>query len=226
MKRIFLSIPLPCNSPTLPQYLPLLPLIDGLHLDIMDGNLVPTSQGSAEEVQTVRSTTTVPLWIHAMVNDPASVIRQLWLQRGDIISIHYEHAQEIPGQAGECHFKELAQLIIEHGAIPSCALSPATPVLAILPLLPYFHHILLMTVTPGKSGQVMLSNSVQRYDELKRLISNLPGHYIIGLDGGLNPQSLQQFSFTPEDDIDLAASTGILNAQNPSQAILEMRQSI
>ena len=68
--------------------------VDGLHLDVMDGNFVKEVSLPLEQVREVRAKTELPLDAHLMVTDPAEQL-DAWIEAGvQRIAIHLEACPE------------------------------------------------------------------------------------------------------------------------------------
>jgi ribulose-phosphate 3-epimerase len=198
-------------------------LVDGFHIDLADGLFTPQPLGSIELIYEVTALTQLPLWVHLMVADPLEYISKLAIRPADIISFHYESIQH-ENMLTKLH--QIATLIAQQHGIASCAISPQTSLAEALPLLtaiPDLHHLLLMTVKPGTSGQHILAHSYERYQALRKYLTDeVSRPWTIGLDGGLNPSTIAQFHLA-HNNADLAIGSYIMQADDKVAAAKKMR---
>ena len=71
------------------------------------------------------------------------------------------------------------------GAAPALAISPETPVEALLPFLPLCNMVLVMTVHPGFGGQALIPQALAKATVLKEKISQLGLNCLVEADGGI-----------------------------------------
>ena len=127
--------------------------VDWIHVDIMDGHFVPNLTIGPDVVRAIRKTTSLPLDVHLMIDNP-----QLYLERfveagADWLGIHVEVTY---------HLERLLQQIKELGAKATATLNPATPLNCLDYVLQDVDMVLLMTVNPGFSGQKLSLGSCPR----------------------------------------------------------------
>lgn len=208
------------------------PDIDGFHLDIMDGLFVPNTSWGPEQVNIIRSVTSKTLWIHLMVTDPAAYIAQIICHPGDMVSIHYEsicnHTCDTHSGIGEpcgpCEglITEIMTTLRQKGLRTSIALKPKTPVRVLAPYYSLVDQVLIMSVEPGFSGQLMLPGVAERIQQARTLAAQAGYPLRIGLDGGINTTTLTALGTNLPDDI--AVAKGIFGAQDPLKALAELRK--
>ena len=149
---------------------------DLLHLDVMDGHFVPNLTMGPDMCRWLRRD--LPdafLDVHLMVADPNQYIPAFAQAGASNITFHIE-VLEHDGAAS------LARQTRACGASAGLAISPATPVERILPLLPDFDAILVMSVNPGFSGQKFLSETLPKARAIR---SRLRPDQRLEMDGGI-----------------------------------------
>jgi ribulose-phosphate 3-epimerase len=147
-----------------------------VHVDVMDGHFVPNITFGPPVVKAIRPITKLPLDCHLMIEDPDKFIADFASAGADMISVHVEVCR---------HLNRTLQLIADHGMLPGVVLNPATPVEAIIEVLPMVHHVLVMSVNPGFGGQNFLPRSRDRIAHLRRLRHELGLNFRIEVDGGV-----------------------------------------
>ena len=117
---------------------------DYIHVDVMDGHYVPNLTFGPLVVEALRRVTDLPLDVHLMVDEPESVVPWFAQSGASILTVHVE---------ASTHLHRVVQVIKEAGLRAGVALNPATPVSAVEEALPEVDLVLVMTVSPGYSGQ-------------------------------------------------------------------------
>ena len=187
------------------------PYCDGFHLDVMDNHFVPNLTFGADMVNVIARNTRKQIWVHLMVDDPIEWCATLQLAPGSIVSFHFEATNA--SQA-------VAKCITEKKWVPSIAINPKTAAQEILPLLSTINHVLVMSVQPGFSGQPFLPEALAKVETLKKEKKDV----IIGMDGGINRENIQEVVSAGAQDLAMAAA--IFKSNDPVQAIQELRKLI
>lgn len=152
-----------------------------IHVDVMDGHFVPNLSLGPPLVKSLRKHTSLPLDVHMMVERPDDFVASFAEAGANWMSVHYEACP---------HLHRSLSLIREHGMEPGVVINPATPVEAILPILPMVHHVLVMSVNPGFGGQRFLPFSLGKIKRLKELRQELGLTYRIEVDGGVDDKTI------------------------------------
>jgi ribulose-phosphate 3-epimerase len=132
-----------------------------VHVDVMDGHFVPNITFGPPVVKAIRPVTRLPLDCHLMIEDPDKFIPDFAAAGADMIAVHVEVCR---------HLNRTLQLIADHNVKPAVVLNPATPVEALIEVLPMVHHVLVMSVNPGFGGQKFLPRSIDRIAHLAHRI--------------------------------------------------------
>lgn len=150
------------------------------HIDVMDGKFVEnnTDEIMYENCSNLKQITNIPLDIHFMVKDIKEYIEKYIVFGPSIITFHIEavEKEKIP---------ELINYIKENGIKVGIAISPNTNISEVLEYLPYINLVLVMTVEPGKGGQELIENTIDKVSELKEHIDNNNLETYIEVDGGI-----------------------------------------
>lgn len=138
--------------------------IDSFHIDIMDGRFVPNFAMSLNDMACIRRLAHKPLDVHLMVEHPNNTIDLFLrhLQPGDTVYIHPE---------AEYHPSTTLQKVIDARMIPGIAINPGTSIETVYEMLRIVDKVLVMSVNPGKAGQMYLpyiGKKLGRLLELRR----------------------------------------------------------
>ena len=126
---------------------------DVVHIDVMDGHFVPNLSFGIPVIQALAKRTKLPLDVHLMVDNPASLLDDYVQAGANWISVHWEAAD---------HLHRLLSGIRSHGVRAGLALNPATPIDVVRDSVEMLDYVLLMSVNPGFSGQSFIPQSPAR----------------------------------------------------------------
>lgn len=149
-----------------------------LHLDIMDGHLVPNLSFGFPVVEAVRRVTHLPLDVHLMISEPGRYIERFRRAGADLITIHIEAAPDP---------RPLLHKIRQLGAAAGLTLNPPTPIEAVEPYLDDCDLVLVMSVMAGFGGQEFDAAALGR---LRRLRTVGPPELLLSVDGGINADTI------------------------------------
>ena len=131
-----------------------------LHIDIMDGEFVPNFTLGTDYCRRMKQSSSIPLDIHLMINDPEKKLSWFDFGEGDIVSVHFESTK---------HPYLALQMIRERGAKAFLAINPGTAASVILPMLSVMDGVLVMTVNPGFAGQKLAESTLAKITEVREL---------------------------------------------------------
>ncbi len=167
---------------------------DLLHLDVMDGHFVPNLTMGPDLCRALRKAfPQVMLDVHLMVTNPEQCIGPFREAGADHVTIHiepaspdYRAATGAGGGPGGRGFNpaKVAEKIRAAGMTAGLAINPPTDPTLILPYLPAFDLILVMSVNPGYSGQAFIESSL---DTARMVKPGLRPNQRLEIDGGVSP---------------------------------------
>ena len=102
------------------------------------------------------------------------------------------------------------------------SIKPETKIEEIYEFLPYIHMCLVMTVEPGKGGQILLTDMVDKISNLKRYIEENNIEIDIEADGGINLKTADAVKEAGANI--LVSGTAILIAKDYKTIIDELKQ--
>lgn len=154
--------------------------IDYLHLDIMDGKFVPNTTWNIEEIKKFISLKKT-LDIHLMVEDVYTYIDEFSKLNPTYLTFHYEVEHDI---------MEMVNYVRKKGSKVGVSIKPATPIESIYPILPFIDLVLVMSVEPGKGGQLFQKEAIDRIEKLYTYRKEHSLSFQIEVDGGINKDTL------------------------------------
>ena len=189
---------------------------DYFHIDVMDGKFVEkdTYQKMLEYASYIKRISNLPLDIHLMVEDINTAIDDFASVEPNIITFHYE----------ACKNKEEVMEVIRiknNNCKVGISVKPETDIKEIYEFLPYVHMCLVMTVEPGKGGQTLLKDMVNKIAELKEYIQKNNLEVDIEADGGINLTTAEAVKKAGADI--LVSGTAILMAKDYKVIIDDLR---
>ena len=192
---------------------------DYFHIDVMDGKFVEkdTYQKMLEYSSYIKRISNLPMDVHLMVEDIQRAVEDFSVVEPNIITFHLE----------ACENKEEVQknikLIKEHGSRVGIAIKPETPIEEVYEYLPYIHMCLIMTVEPGKGGQTLIKDMLEKIETLKRHIEKNNIDIDIEVDGGINLKTAERVKKVGANI--LVAGTAILVASDYKVIIDELKNN-
>jgi len=153
---------------------------DYIHIDVMDGHFVPNLTIGPDVVKALRPHSSLPFDVHLMIAPVDPMIPAFAAAGADIITVHVE--------AG-VHLHRSLQLIKDQGRKAGVSLNPATPAMAIEPVLDMLDLVLLMSVNPGFGGQRFIPAVLDKIKQMRRLIDQSGRAIELEVDGGINRET-------------------------------------
>jgi ribulose-phosphate 3-epimerase len=153
-----------------------------VHIDVMDGSLVPEISYCEPVVRALRPRSDLPFDVHLMVERPDAHFESFAAAGADYITFHAENT---------VHQHRFVERIHELGKKAGIAIVPSTPVESIGEILPYIDLALVMTVNPGFGGQRLIPRCVQKISLLCEIRRRRGYSYQISVDGGINEDTIR-----------------------------------
>lgn len=190
---------------------------DYFHIDVMDGKFVEkdTYQKMLEYSSYIRRISNLPMDVHLMVEDVKSAIEDFSSVEPNIITFHLEACKS------KEEVMENIRIIKEVGAKVGISVKPNTPIEEVYEYLPYIHMCLIMTVEPGKGGQTLITDMLEKISTLKKYIEQNNLEIDIEVDGGINLKTAPRVKEAGANI--LVAGTAILAASDYSIIINELK---
>ncbi len=153
---------------------------DYVHVDVMDGMFVPNISIGIPVVKSIRPTTTLPLDVHLMIEQPVRYVDQFCDAGADLVTCHVEADTEE-------NIRAALEKIRAKGKKPGIVLKPKTPASAVLPFIDMVDIILVMTVEPGFGGQKFMADMMPKVQAIRGYIDAMNPQCELEVDGGVDP---------------------------------------
>lgn len=155
---------------------------DYFHIDVMDGKFVQkdTYSKMLEYASYIRRISSTPIDVHLMVEDVKSAVDDFASVEPNIITFHYEACKNKQEVLDNINY------IKENHCRVGISVKPETNIEEIYEFLPYVHVCLIMTVEPGKGGQILINDTLKKIKKLSEYAKENNLELDIEADGGIN----------------------------------------
>ena len=191
---------------------------DYIHIDVMDGKFVEkdTYKKMLELSSYVRRISNIPIDVHLMVEDVETAINVFSAVDANLMTFHLEACKD------EEEVFKFINMIKENHSRTGIAIKPNTDIEKVYKFLPYIHVVLIMTVEPGKGGQTLISDMINKVDTLKKYVDENNFETQIEVDGGINLATCEKVKKAGANL--LVAGTAILMAKDYKDIIDELKK--
>ena len=178
---------------------------DYLHLDIMDGTLVPNISFGFPVVEAVSNAVSIPLDAHLMVVNPQKWFSRLAELGVDMLSFHLEAT----GWKTSSAIRAANKLGMKVGL----AINPDVPVEKLFKYIGKVDFFLIMSVFAGFGGQKFIYETIDRVSKLRAEIVRKGASTLIEVDGGVD---LSNVSTLAKAGVDIVvAGSAVLSSPDP-----------
>lgn len=187
--------------------------VDYFHIDVMDGKFVEknTLEFMKESALTLSHISNIGLDVHFMVEKVEEFIDEYLDLEPKIMTFHYEAIKE------KNRMLEMINEIKRNDIQVGIAINPETEIDCIKEFLPYIHQVLVMTVVPGKGGQKLIPETLQKIKDLKQYIINNNLEIDLEADGGINNETAEAVRNAGCDR--LVSGSYITGSENYAEAV-------
>ncbi|HWR58084.1 MAG TPA: ribulose-phosphate 3-epimerase [Thermodesulfovibrionales bacterium] len=187
--------------------------VDMLHIDIMDGHFVPNITIGPFVVEAIRKTTSLPLDVHLMIEEPDRYIADFVKAGADLLTVHVE---------ASVHLHRTVHWIKDNGAKAGVSINPATPVCSLNDILPDLDLVLLMSVNPGFGGQSFISHVLSKIRDVKDMITEKGLPALIEVDGGVKYENAKTVAEAGADI--LVMGSGFFSSKDYRELTLKLKR--
>ena len=157
---------------------------DYIHLDVMDGQFVPSTTFDHVKIKELRPLTVIPFDTHLMIDEPIRHVKDYIDAGSDIITVHAEVCDAST-------FGEIHDLLKSSQVGVGVAINPDTE----LPewakkFIPSLDQFIVMSVVPGKSGQKYIESSHEKTQKLAQILKENKFEGYIEADGGVTQDNI------------------------------------
>lgn len=188
---------------------------DVIHVDVMDGHFVPNITIGPLVVKAVKKSTTLPIDVHLMIENPQNYIKDFADAGADWISVHAEEGY---------HLDRSLQLIKNCGAKAGVVLNPATPLSVLENVIDVVDYVLIMSVNPGFGGQKFIPYCLEKIKKLSNIIQQKNLNTFIEVDGGIKTDNIKEVSNAGAHVF--IAGSAIFESSDYAATILKMKSEI
>lgn len=191
------------------------PVIDLLHIDVMDGHFVPNVSLGFPVIKSIRSVTDLPFDCHMMTTNPDAYFEPLREAGGDLVTVHLEVFPDPVIVAARAR---------EAGLGFGLVLNPPTPYEAVEPYIELCDMVVIMSVHAGFGGQSFMTETMPKLERVRKYVDSAGLSTDIEVDGGIDPQTVGAARAAGADVF--VAGTSVFRAPDPVAAVAELRSAI
>ena len=187
---------------------------DWIHVDVMDGHFVPNLTIGPPIVKAVKRSTSLPLDVHLMIEEPERYIQDYVDAGAATVGVHVETCP---------HLHSTVAQIRDAGARACVVLNPSTPPETIEYVLEGIDQVLVMSVNPGFGGQAFIPGVLPKVEKIRRWIHERRLKVDIEIDGGISEKTIGQAASAGANVF--VAGTAIFAHKPYAEAIAKLRHA-
>ena len=191
---------------------------DYFHIDVMDGKFV--KDNTFDKMRTyseqIKSISNIPLDVHLMVEDVKKYIEEFLPVFPCFITIHKEVFDSYE------ELFDIINFIKEHNVKVGVSIKPKTNIEELYPILDKVHLVLIMTVEPGKGGQKLIPETIDKIRKLCKYREENNLDFYIEADGGINLENIKELKNVGADIA--VCGTAIINSNNYMETIDKLKK--
>ena len=188
---------------------------DFLHCDIMNENFVPKNTFDYNLVKNINRNSLIMLDVHLMVNEPADDIAKYIDAGANIITVHYEAFED------KQDLVDVINFVKENDTLAGISLKPNTQFKEIRSFVFNCDVVLVMGVEPGKSGQSLIPDMIEKVKEIKKFREENNLRFKIEFDGGVKLENAQELVDAGCDI--LVSGSFVYNSDNRKKAVEQLK---
>lgn len=190
------------------------PVVDWLHLDVMDGHFVPNISFGIPVIESLRGVTDLYFDCHIMTTNPDAYLSELAKAGVNLVSVHIE---AVPNPV-----RAMARAR-ENGLDFGLVLNPGTPFEAVAPYVGQCDLIVVMSVEPGYGGQNFIPEVLPKIESAREWVESHELSADIQVDGGITPDNAG--TVISAGATVLVAGTAVFRSEDPPAAVQALRRA-
>lgn len=188
---------------------------DYIHLDIMDGTLVPNISFGFPVIEAVAKAVSKPMDAHLMVVNPDKWFEKLASLGVQMVSFHLEAS----GRKTAENLQKAQKLGMKAGI----AINPDVPVEKLYRYIGKADFFLIMSVFAGFGGQKFIYESLDRVGKLKAELLKKGSPALIEVDGGVGLSNAAALREAGADIV--VAGSAVIGADDPAATIRALQEA-
>lgn len=180
-----------------------------LHLDVMDGHLVPNISFGIPVIASLRKASGMVFDAHLMIREPHKYVEAFSKAGADIITIHVE---------SDSNIDETIAAVKALGKKVGLALNPDASLSRAVPYLDKIDMLLIMSVYAGFGGQQYIMDVNDKIREARRMMGP---DFDIQVDGGIYLHNLHVPVEAGANVI--VAGSAVFGSGDPAQAVRDFK---
>lgn len=189
---------------------------DIIHFDVMDNHYVPNLTIGPMVCKALRKYgTSAPIDAHLMVEPVDRIIGDFIEAGATYITFHPEATK---------HIDRSVELIRSGGCKAGLVFNPATPLHHLDYILDKLDMILLMSVNPGFGGQKFIPSTLQKLEQVRKLIDASGKKIRLEVDGGVTEKNIAEIAKAGADTF--VAGSAIFGKADYKAVIDQMRTAL
>jgi len=182
---------------------------DYLHLDVMDGHLVPNLSFGGPVLSSLRGQSKMVFDAHLMISEPHKYVESFAKAGADIITIHVECDSNIGETLDKIHAL---------GKKAGLALNPDADLSRAVPYFDKIDMLLIMSVYAGFGGQSYINDVNDKIRQARKLLGP---DFDIQVDGGVYLHNLHVPVEAGANVI--VAGSAVFGSDDPAQAVRDFK---
>lgn len=185
-----------------------------IHVDVMDGQFVPSLSFGAPIIRALRKITDLPLDVHLMVEHPEQYIDEFAEAGASGFTFHPEATVHVQRHLASAR---------DRGMRAGLALDPSTSPLVLVEVARDVDVVLVMSVNPGFGGQAYLPSATDKIARVRTLMSELGINGSLQVDGGITVANIAEAHAAGADTF--VVGTAVFGAPDPAEAIRALKRA-
>ena len=185
-----------------------------VHVDVMDGHLVPEISVGLPVVASLRKATKLAIEVHLLIERPERFISDFIAAGADGVMFHPE---------ATLHGRKVVEQVRSRGAKAGLAINLSTPIQAISEFWPEIDFLSVLTAEPRLSERAFIPSSVAKLRAAYQIRAERRLNLALQAEGGIGPENLEELARAGADI--LVMGSAIFNNEDPRARLRECVRS-